>query len=63
MMLRLFSRICAGPLAVVNSSMDSLFRFAHLSSIGGDGGSYVVNGVGYAAVVTGLGVDAIAAMD
>ena len=43
----------AGPLAVVNSSIDSLLHFAHLSSIGGAGGSYVLNGVGYAAAVTG----------
>ena len=44
---------CAGPLAVVNSSIDSLLRFAHLSSIGGAGGSFVSGGVGYTAVATG----------
>ena len=44
----------AGPLAVVNSSLDSLLRFAHLSSIAGAGGTYMTNGTGYAAVVTGL---------
>ena len=42
-----------GPLAVVNSNIDSLLRFAHLSSIGVAGGSVVSGGVEYAAVVTG----------
>ena len=44
----------AQALAVVNSSMTTLGVFAHLNAISTSGGTYAVNSIAYAAVVTGL---------
>ena len=38
----------------MNSSMTTLGVFAHLNAISTSGGTYAVNSIAYAAVVTGL---------
>ena len=50
----------AGALAIVNSSMTTMGVFFNLDMVSTEGGLYVIDGVGYAAVVSGSSADEIA---